>query len=262
MAGPTVHGAPDGFFTLEGLPALTLGITSPVARVGSPVSFLLSRAFPHSRALICAHLRAGGRGRRRAPRAVASFAPNFDLSPVRPSPPFVVRHTESNVLRRPPYPPSRTPSAPSRRCVLTLVKACTVPVRAVASADTHLRHLPRLLRPDSVQPVQGAGTYARVGPTDVFESERARGLFGVEFASRYRLALAEFAEGNQDAGTYEDEDAPLPLVLPYGFVHEHMWHGSTGAAPWAWAWAVETSECACSTLARADFSRTGAWSWL
>ncbi|KAJ7450131.1 hypothetical protein FB451DRAFT_1186904 [Mycena latifolia] len=120
---------------------------------------------------------------------------------------------------------------------LVLVKACTAPAGAVASAAALLRH------------TAAGGTYARIRGGDVFASERGRGLFGgvrIEVSD----AAAEFAEGAEDAGTAEDEDEPLQLVppggadsaprlvRPYGFVHEHMWRPSSGAAPCALA--VET----------------------
>ncbi|KAJ7478182.1 hypothetical protein FB451DRAFT_1452444 [Mycena latifolia] len=288
IAGPIMPDAPDGIFVFEGVLALvsfvgpfhhlehiprpevieTLSITSPVAHVGFPRLVSALARFPAltrlDLPLIFAPAAAAVAALRTAcPGLVCLgllFAAYVDL------PPTTVAAL-AHALRAFPL---RT---------LALVKACAAPERAGASAAALLHRLPRLttvrvrlLRADSAQSVQEAGTYERVGGSDVFASERGRGLFGKVFASRYRMALAEFVEGNVDVGTAEDEDESLEfvppgggesaphLVRPYGFVHEHMWHGSTGAAPWAWA--VETSECACSRFARADFSRGGAWSWL
>ncbi|KAJ7478092.1 hypothetical protein FB451DRAFT_1556920 [Mycena latifolia] len=199
LAGPIIRGAPEGFFTLEGLLALvsffgpfhhlqhiphpevieTLGITSPGARVGFPVSFLPSRAFPHSRAATC---RSSLRRRpRTSPRstlpAPASSAAASSSRPTTTCPPCIAVAVLAHALR-----------AFAALATLALVKACAAPALAVASAAALLRRLPRLTA------AQSMGTYTRV--SDVRASERGRG----SLAGR--------------PWTDKDEDAPLQLVLP------------------------------------------------
>ncbi|KAJ7478141.1 hypothetical protein FB451DRAFT_1452371 [Mycena latifolia] len=137
---------------------------------------------------------------------------------------FVVRHAQSN----PSAPQSAIAAlahalrASAALRTLALVKACTAPACAVVSAAALLR---------LTAPMQAEGTYARIGGSDAFASERGRGLFGgVRIA--VSDAAAEFPEGAEDAGTAEDKDEPLQLVppggadsaprlvRPYGFVHD------------------------------------------
>ncbi|KAJ7478168.1 hypothetical protein FB451DRAFT_1556948 [Mycena latifolia] len=225
IAGPTIHDAPDGVFALEGVPALvsfvgpfhhlehiprpqvieTPGIASPVAGVGflRLVSALVS--FPALTRLDLPLIFAPAAA---DVAALPTACPSLLFAPCVDPPPTAVAAL-AHALR-----------AFAALRILALVKACAAPECAITSAAALLRRLPRvttvrmrLLRADSAR-----SSYTCAGSSDVYASERARGIFGGEFASA-------------DARADEDDDAPLQfvppgdpdsaphLVRPYGFVH-------------------------------------------